>query len=1216
MENKLSDFESIILKLASPEKILSWSRGEVTKPETINYRTQRAEKDGLFDERIFGPEKDYECYCGKYRRIRYKGIVCDKCGVEVTRSIVRRERMGHIGLAGPVAHIWFLRGVPSRIGLLFDLTLTDLEKIIYFANYIVIKIDSEARNQKLSDLEREYKQKTKLAANRDEAAKLTYAYDKTKADLENFKPGQILSEIEYHRLSLKYGDVFEAGIGAEALYKLAKDMNLGDLSRNLQRQLAESESVGAKKIIRRLVLINAMSRAGIRPEWMFLTVLPVTPPALRPIVPLDGGRHATSDVNDLYRRVINRNNRLKKLLELSAPEVIVRNEKRMLQEAVDALLDNGIRRGHAAITSQAQKRALKSMADALRGKQGRFRQNLLGKRVDYSGRSVIVVGPDLKLHQCGLPKHMALELFRPFVISELIAAGLAHNIRGANRMIDEPVPDVWAALEKIIAGKLVLLNRAPTLHRLGIQAFQPVLIEGHAIQIHPLVCQAFNADFDGDQMAVHVPLTAEAQKEANDLMLSIRNLTKPGSGDPIVNPTQDMVMGIFWLTKLAPGEGDNGKIFSSPNEAILVYEFGSIGLRSKIKVAATEKTKYRAAIKDEKIFFETSVGRLLFNSALPDDFDFLNNEVTKKDLGRIVSMLISRYGREALPPILDKIKNFGFKYATVSGVSWGMDDLKVPEQKSEIIKATQNKIAEIEHQFNDGLLTGEERYRKVVEIWNGAMQQVNDLVPKTLDEFGSVFTMVSSAARGSWAQVAQMTGMKGLVRNPAGRIIELPIISNYKEGLGVLEYFIATHGARKGTADTALKTSVAGHLTRRLVDAAQDVIVSAEDCKDSSGLLVTRREAEDYGKGFASRIFGRVTAREIKDRHGKILFKRGHLLNFEDADLINRSEVDEIYLRSPLTCKILRGICRDCYGYDLGTNEMVNIGEAVGIVAAQAIGEPGTQLTMRTFHTGGVAVGGDITLGLPRVEELFELRLPNNPAILSEFEGTVIDIVEKGREKTVRILIDRSKTSKSKKEEIKEYVIPFGRSLMIEKGAEIKKGSRLSDGPVNIKELFALAGEITAKNYIISEISQIYTLQGTSINFKHVELIVRQIFSRSRIVDAGDSYFSTGEVMENVEIAEVNEKLLLENRKPVKAEIFPLGITRAALASASFLAAASFQETTRVLISASLEGKEDKLRGLKENVIIGRIIPAGTGFRKKYQPAIHKVRKEKIEKNA
>jgi DNA-directed RNA polymerase subunit beta' len=774
----------------------------------------------------------------------------------------------------------------------------------------------------------------------------------------------------------------------------------------------------------------------------------------------------------------------------------------------------------------------------------------------------------------------------------------------------------WAALEKIIASKLVLLNRAPTLHRLGIQAFQPVLIEGHAIQIHPLVCQAFNADFDGDQMAVHIPLTSEAQKEANDLMLSTRNLTKPGSGDPIVNPTQDMVMGIFWLTKLAPGDQASDKIFSSPNEAVLVYEFGSIGLRDKIKVAATDKTKYRAAIKEGKIFFETSVGRLLFNSALPDDFDFLNSEVSKKDLGRIVSMLISRYGREALPPILDKIKDFGFKYATVSGVSWGMDDLKVPEQKSEIIKETQNKIAEIEHQFEDGLLTGEERYRKAVEIWNGAMEQVNNLVPKTLDEFGSVFTMVSSAARGSWAQVAQMTGMKGLVRNPAGRIIELPIISNYKEGLGVLEYFIATHGARKGTADTALKTSVAGHLTRRLVDAAQDVIVSAEDCKDSLGLMVNRREAEDYGKGFANRIFGRVVAREIKDRHGKILFKRGHLLNFDDADLVNRSEVDEIYLRSPLTCKIVRGICRQCYGYDLGTNELVNIGEAVGIVAAQAIGEPGTQLTMRTFHTGGVAVGGDITLGLPRVEELFELRLPNNPAVLSEFEGTVFDIVEKGREKTVRILIDRSKTSKSKKEEVKEYVIPFGRSLIVEKGAELKKGSRISDGPVDIKMLFSLAGESPAQNYIISEISQIYTLQGTSINFKHVELIVRQIFSRSRIIDAGDTYFSAGEVMENAEIAEVNEKLLLENRKPAQAEIFPLGITRAALASASFLAAASFQETTRVLISAALEGKEDKLRGLKENVIIGRIIPAGTGFRKEYQPAIQKVRKEKAEKNA
>ncbi|QQG46600.1 MAG: DNA-directed RNA polymerase subunit beta' [Candidatus Niyogibacteria bacterium] len=1198
METKATDFQSIILKVASPERMLEWSRGEVTKPETINYRTQRAEKDGLFDERIFGPEKDYECYCGKYRRVRYKGIVCDKCGVEVTRSIVRRERMGHIGLAGPVAHIWFLRGVPSRIGLLFDLTLPDLEKVIYFASYIIIKVDEEARAQKLNELEKEYKQKSKAVSKKDETNRLKDAYSRTKAELENMKPQQIISEVEYHRLSLKYGDIFEAGIGAEALHRLAKDMDLKKTRDDLEARFEESELQEKRKILKRLALIKGFIRAGIRPEWMFLTVIPVTPPALRPMVPLDGGRHATSDVNDLYRRVINRNNRLKKLLELSAPEVIVRNEKRMLQEAVDALFDNSIRRGHSAVTAQAQKRALKSLADALRGKQGRFRQNLLGKRVDYSGRSVIVVGPELKLHQCGLPKHMALELFRPLVISKLIIQGFAHNIRGANKMIDEPTPDVWAALEEVIKKKLVLLNRAPTLHRLGIQAFQPVLIEGNAIQVHPLVCQAYNADFDGDQMAVHVPLTDQAQKEAEDLMWSIRNLTKPGSGEPIVNPTQDMVLGIYWLTRILPGAKGEAGVFSSPNEAILSYEFGAVDLRAKIKVSVTDTPKYRDVVNEGEFFFETSVGRLLFNSALPGDFSFINSEVSKKDLGRIVGMLIAHYGREALPAILDKIKDFGFKYATISGVSWGMDDLKIPEEKKGIIDGARLEETKVEEQYSDGLLTEEDRYKKVVEIWNGVMQQVNELVPKTLDNLGSVFTMVSSAARGTWAQVSQMAGMKGLVRNPAGRIIELPIISNYKEGLGVLEYFIATHGARKGTADTALKTSVAGHLTRRLVDVAQDMIVREEDCKDASGLRVSRKDSDDYGRGFANRVFGRVLAHDAKDKHGKTLFKKGRLLNFDDADLMERSEIDEVYLRSPLACKTLRGICQQCYGYDLGTNEVVRLGEAVGVVAAQAIGEPGTQLTMRTFHTGGVATGGDITLGLPRVEELFEMRSPASPAILSEYDGTVLEITENERDKIIKILIDQQ-AKKAKKEEVKEYRVPFGRSILVAKASLVKRGSRLSDGAVDLHELFNLAGAEETQNYIISGISYIYASQGSSTNFKHIELIVKQMFSRVRVVDPGDTDFSVGEVVENAEIIEMNKKLS-KGAKPAKTELHPLGITRSALASSSFLAAASFQETTRVLISAALEGKEDKLRGLKENVIIGRIIPAGTGFRKDF----------------
>ena len=1212
-----TNFQSIIIKLASPEKILSWSRGEVTKPETINYRTQRAEKDGLFDERIFGPEKDYECYCGKYRRIRYKGIVCDKCGVEVTRSIVRRERMGHITLASPIAHIWFLRGVPSRIGLLFNLSLPDLERVIYFAGYIITRVDEEARNHKLLELEREYKQKSKVSSSRQDALRLKSAFEKTKIELEDLKPLRILLETEYHRLSLKYADVFEADIGAEALYKIAGEIDLQTLQRDLENAFSDAEAQERRKIIRRLSMVKGLVRAGIRPEWMFLTVIPITPPAFRPMVALDGGRHATSDVNDLYRRVINRNNRLKKLIGLSAPNVIIRNEKRMLQEAVDALMDNSIRRGHTAVTSKSQKRALKSLADALRGKQGRFRQNLLGKRVDYSGRSVIVVGPDLKLHQCGIPKHMALELFRPFVIAKLIGQDLAHNIRGANRMIDEPIPDVWAALEEVIRDKFVLLNRAPTLHRLGIQAFQPVLIEGNAIQIHPLVCQAFNADFDGDQMAVHVPLTAEAQNEARDIMLSIHNLTKSGTGEPIVNATQDIVLGIYWLTKIAPGAAGESKFFASPNEAILAYEFGAVDLRAKIRVAITDTPKYKNAVEAGKDFIDTSVGGLLFNSVLPDDFDFVSGEIQKKDLGRMVAVLITRYGRGAVPPILDKIKELGFKYATVSGISWGIDDLKIPKEKPKLVKEGQVQALEVERQYNDGLLTDNERYRKVVEIWSGVMKRVNGLVPKALDEFGSVYMMVASAARGSWEQVAQISGMRGLVRNPANRIIELPIISNYKEGLGVLEYFISTHGARKGAADTALKTSAAGYLTRRLVDVAQDVIVEERDCKGDEGLRFTRNEAEDYGRGFANSVFGRVLIRDARDQHGTVLFKKGHLLSFEDAEAIEKGEIAEIHLRSPLTCRTLRGICQSCYGYDLGTNDLVVVGEAVGIIAAQAIGEPGTQLTMRTFHTGGVVVGGDITLGLPRVEELFEIRVPASHAIISEYEGIVLDITEVGREKVVKILLgdEAKKSGKSaKSKEVKEYLIPFGRLVVTRKGSKVNPGSRLSDGPFDLRALFSLAGSEVVKRYILAEVSRIYTLQGASINFKHVEIIIRQMFSCVRITDAGASTFAIGDVIKRTTFVEENEKIKKENGTLAKTEPVILGITRSALTSASFLAAASFQETTRVLISAALEGKEDKLRGLKENVIIGRMIPAGTGFRKKENAAIRKTaHKEKIE---
>ena len=1198
METKVTDFKSISIKLASPEKILAWSRGEVTKPETINYRTQRAEKDGLFDERIFGPEKDYECYCGKYRRIRYKGIICDKCGVEVTRSVVRRERMGHIKLASPVSHIWFMRGVPSRIGLVLNLSIPELERVIYFAGYVIIKVNDKAKEEALRELEREFKSKTKKDGMKEkDKSSLKEAWDAAKKELDSIRIKRVLSEVEYHRLSLRWGEVFEAGIGAEALFKLCKDVNMPALRKDLEKELEETENPQArKKVIKRLSLVKAMERSGTRPEWMFLNIIPVSPPALRPMVQLEGGRHATSDVNDLYRRVINRNNRLKKLLELKAPEVIVRNEKRMLQEAVDALLDNSIRRGPGAATSQAQKRPLRSLADMLKGKQGRFRQNLLGKRVDYSGRSVIVVGPELKLHQCGLPKHMALELFRPFVINKLISADLAHNIRSANRLIDEATSDVWAILEEVIRGKYVLLNRAPTLHRLGIQAFQPVLIEGNAIQIHPMVCSAFNADFDGDQMAVHVPLTEEAQREAADIMAATKNLLKPGTADPTVTPSQDMVIGCYWLTKLRSNVKGEGRIFSNPNEAILAYDYDILDLKAKIKVRATLTPKYK---KFEGGIFETSVGRLLFNSVLPNDFEYMNEDIKKKTLERIVAKLIVDYGVDKVPPILDKIKSFGFKYATVSGISWGMDDLKVPEQKGAILKEAQIEAKKVDDQYNEGLLTDEERYDKVISIWAEVKRKVDEVVPTVLDEEGPIHLMVSSAARGTWTQVTQMTGMKGLVRNPAGRTIELPILSSYKEGLNVLEYFISTHGARKGTADTALKTAHAGYLTRRLVDVAQELIVREEDCKDSTGLKIFRKNIEEYGKSFNARIFGRVLVQDAKGASGKTIFKKGHLLTHEDADLLDKSGIESVTLRSPISCQTLRGICQTCYGYDLGSNAIVKMGEAVGIVAAQAIGEPGTQLTMRTFHVGGVAGASDITMGLPRIEEIFELRLPKNAAVLSDVDGTVIEIVDNGREKTVKILVDEK--NKKKSEEIKEFVTPFGRSLLVQKGSEVKKGQALSEGPIDIKELFGLSGTSAAQNYIISEVGRIYSLQGASINDKHVEVIVSQMFSRIRVKESGDTKFAVGDIIEKSELIEENKIVSAKNGKGAEGSGIVLGITKTALSTSSFLAAASFQETTRVLISASLEGKEDKLHGLKENVIIGRLIPAGTGYRKDYE---------------
>ncbi len=1178
MEQKVTDFGSIIIRLASPQDILSWSSGEVTKPETINYRTQRPERDGLFCERIFGPTKDYECYCGKYRRIRYKGIVCDRCGVEVTKAQVRRERMGHIQLAAPVAHIWFVRSVPSRIGLLLDLSVVDLERVIYFAGYIVISIDEKAREEIFRDIEREFKAKSKTA--KDKAA-LKDALDKAKSEIKNLKVHGVLSEVEYHRLSLKYANVFEAGTGAEVLRKICEGIDLGELAKKLEGELEETSPILRKKIMSRLRMIRGMERAHVRPEWMFLAMIPVIPPDLRPMVPLDGGRHATSDVNDLYRRVINRNNRLKRLYELKAPEVITRNEKRMLQEAVDALVDNSIKRGTAPVSSQTQRRPLRSLADMLKGKQGRFRQNLLGKRVDYSGRSVIVVGPELKLHQCGLPKHMALELFKPFVIHKIISKGLAHNIRGASRLIDEATSEVWAMLEEVIEGKYVLLNRAPTLHRLGIQAFQPLLIEGNAIQLHPLVCSAFNADFDGDQMAVHVPLTDEAQREAAEIIASAKNLLKPGSGDAIAVPSQDMVLGCYWLTRIEEAAKGEGKSFASKNEAVLAYDIGEVDLRARIKILQAGKEA-----------LETSVGRIIFNIAIPNDFGFINDQLGKKNLTNLIGRLLRKYGQAELPPILDKIKQVGFNYLTLSGISWGIDDLRVPTEKAHIISKAKEEVHTIEDQYENGLLTEDERYQKVIEVWSRVKQQVSSLIPETLDQGGPVFSMVDAAARGSWDSVSQMSGMKGLMRNPLGRIIELPVLSSYKEGLSVLEYFISTHGARKGTADTALKTAVAGYLTRRLVDVAQDVVVTESDCGTSEGVTIRRQDAEMYGAHLWQRIFGRTLAQDLKNDAGKVLFKKGHLITVEEAETIDPNpKVSSVVVRSPITCSTERGICQTCYGYDLGSNTPIKLGEAVGIVAAQAIGEPGTQLTMRTFHLGGVArAEGDITLGLPRVEEILEVRIPKNKALISDLEGKVVEIKEKDREKVITI----AGKDKRGSEEVREYTIPFGRPLLVKKGEQVTFGDGLSDGPVDLTELFAIAGRERVQNYILNEVSKVYTLQGATINDKHIEVIVRQMFSRYKVKDSGTTKFTVGEIIERSAFLEENRRA----QEPAKRSELLMGITKVALTTTSFLSAASFMETARVLIKASLEGREDKLLGLKENVIIGNLIPAGTGFRK------------------
>jgi len=1177
---RVTDLESIKIRLASPEEILNWSHGEVTKPETINYRTQRPEKDGLFCEKIFGPEKDYQCYCGKYRRIRYKGIICDKCGVEVTKSAVRRERMGHIKLCSPVSHIWFLRGVPSRIGLILDIPMPQLERVIYLTAYIITEINKKAKKKVLEEIERECKAKIKSLKGKEKTKKkveeLREARDRAREEVLQILPLRILSEVEYHDLSLKYGEVFEAGTGAETLRKIFEKIDLKEKIKELKKEAEKTTPINRRRILRGLKISQAMEKAGIRPEWMFLTALPVLPPDLRPMVQLDGGRYASSDLNDLYRRVINRNNRLKYLLEINAPEVIVRNEKRMLQEAVDALIDNGMRKGVITRATTGGRRLLKSLADMLKGKQGRFRQNLLGKRVDYSGRSVIVIGPELKLNQCGLPKKMALELFKPFVIKRILERELAYNVRGASRLIEEETEEVWAILEEVVKDKLVLLNRAPTLHRLGIQAFQPVLIEGEAIRIHPLVCKAFNADFDGDQMAVHLPLSEEAQKEAREIMLSSLNLLKPATGLPIVTPTQDIILGCYFLTKIREGLKGEGKIFGSFEEATLAYEFGEIDLQTKIK----------SRVEGQKLI-ETSLGRILFNETLPEGHPFVDEEMDSKRLEKLISQIIENYPREEAMATLDKIKDLGLEAATQSGISWGMNDLILPPEKERIIVRAEKEIEEISDHYKRGLLSKEEKYLKAIEVWQRAKSEIEKLIPKILPQSGSVFQIVDSGARGSWIQPVQMAGMKGLVVNPMGQIIELPVKSSFKEGFNVLEYFISTHGARKGTADTALRTSSAGYLTRRLIDVVHEVIISEEDCQDDKGIEVFLEDAKDIGQNFLFKILGRITLEDVKTKRGKRLLKKGEIIDWKACEKIIDEEIEKVLVRSPLSCKTIRGICQKCYGWDLGKNQLVNLGVPVGVLAAQSIGEPGTQLTMKTFHTGGVAGGGDITFGLPRVQEIFEAREPKGRAEISPVDGKVVEITSN---KIIRI--------KPKKSEILEFKIPLHVAILVKTGEEVKKGQQLSEGSIDLSEILKYGGGDQCQRYIFKEIQKIYVSQGAIIHDKHIEVIIRQMFSRVRIKEPGDSSFVTGEIVEKARFLEENQILKRGRKKPAKAIPILLGISRVALTTESFLSAASFQETSRILIRAAIEGREDKLRGLKENVIIGKLIPAGTGFKK------------------
>ncbi|MFH1662475.1 MAG: DNA-directed RNA polymerase subunit beta' [Chloroflexota bacterium] len=1262
---EINEFDAVRISLASPEQILGWSYGEVTKPETINYRTLKPERDGLFCERIFGPTKDFECSCGKYKRIRFKGIICDKCGVEIARSKVRRERMGHIELACPISHIWFSRGIPSRIGLLLDLSARSLERVIYFSHYIVTFVDEESRSEAIKQLEGDYtkqitEQKAALEekiseieqeqATVEEINKMRRDFETTKETLEDELPikieqlkelrkGALLTENQYRELKRDYASIFEAGMGAEAILKLLKEIDLEELRIRLLQETHSSSGQRRRKASKQLQLVEAFRRSNNKPEWMILTALPVLPPDLRPMVQLDGGRFATSDLNDLYRRVINRNNRLRHLVEMGAPEIIIRNEKRMLQEAADSLIDNG-RRGRAISVSGDHK--AKSLSDMLRGKQGRFRQNLLGKRVDYSGRSVIVVGPELELHQCGLPRRMALELFKPFVMHNLVIEGIASNIKSARRLVERAKPEIYDILEEVVKDRPVMLNRAPTLHRLSIQAFEPVLIDGSAIQIHPLVCSAFNADFDGDQMAVHVPLSKAAVKEAREMMLSTHNMLLPSCGEPVVTPTLDMVFGCYYLTMIRPDAKAIKTTFGSTEEARLSHDVGIIGLGDEINVR----------LKDKEII-KTSIGRIIFNEIIPEEIGFINKTIDKSGLKKIITDCYRLLGdNERMAALLDGLKRLGFKYATKSGISISMSDIKVPAKKPKILEEANERTAIIESQYLRGLITEDERYNSIIEVWMGTTDKLTSAINESLDKHGSIYMMATSGAKGNMSQIRQMVGMRGLMTNPAGKIIEFPIISSLREGHSAMEYFISTHGARKGLADTALRTSGSGYLTRRLVDVTQDVIVLEEDCGTMEGAWVYDEVQE---KGllpiFSDRITGRMAASEIiNPENKKIIVKRNEEIDEQKVADIIAAGITRVHIRSPINCQSTQGICQMCYGRDLGRWHLVELNTAVGIIAAQSIGEPGTQLTLRTFHTGGV-VGLDITSGLPRVEELFEARPPKAQATISEIDG-VADVMDNDDGKFIKvasqdtfydeyrlpagwqlnvkdgqavdigtmlakppakgaesdstaiadyivanvagevIIEDGKLLIRYDETDEREYSVPAATHIRVQSGDLIKAGQQLTDGSVNPQDILAVLGKGAVQRYIVEEVQKVYCSQGVHINDKHVEVIVRQMLSKVRIDSPGDTDLVPRELIDRFRYEEINAKVLAEGGEPATAHTILLGITRASLSTESWLAAASFQETNRVLTEAAILGKVDRLNGLKENVIIGKLIPA------------------------